>query len=532
MAKKGKVKISKVKRNNQTTNKMRKQGKLRLQRHKNKVQKQKQPTQTQEPIYSSDSDAASGDEWADMLDEEEQKYILGRIAKQPNLLSNVPEEDKKEQKKPKKRKITQDRTIDTAVSSDSGAESETDNSEVEEKYEAEMAERPAKKMRPLLPIKTKDGILERSEECEDTDSDEEQPDEAPETSESKQEESQDSDSGMEVTGEEGEGTEEVVTAVQLLAARRDKLKHEKLRIGALCSSLLENPEKKILGHDYTEDSCQLEYFKPDSPACRAMDFAPISPNDHIGGVSLKPYSLQYDHVTPLGTVYTVNHTVLNITFSNIKWKTMKFRFQFSKQKNSDNHCRNIVISNNVTINDQSMFYYDCYWPISDGNPNGQSHILDFEATDDVVVNRGQYYFNIPTPQMLTKKLKEVEKELLETEARENSEARKKQLTEVTKTVFHIYFRILKTAPKSQLLEAVLNGLAKFSHVINVEYYSELVSLLARLCADEELSARARLQCARAALAVLAAAGDALNFDPAHFHADVYANAIHVHAGNI
>ncbi|KPI98649.1 hypothetical protein RR46_04622 [Papilio xuthus] len=144
---------------------------------------------------------------------------------------------------------------------------------------------------------------------------------------------------------------------------------------------------KILGHDYTEDSCQLEYFKPDSPACRAMDFAPISPNDHIGGVSLKPYSLQYEHVTSLGTFYTVNHTVLNITFSNIKWK--------------NNHCRNIVISNNVTINDQSMFYYDCYWPISDGNPNGQSHILDFEATDDVVVNRGQYYFNIPTPQMLS-----------------------------------------------------------------------------------------------------------------------------------
>ncbi|KPJ16552.1 hypothetical protein RR48_08143 [Papilio machaon] len=168
----------------------------------------------------------------------------------------------------------------------------------------------------------------------------------------------------------------------------------------LCDNKTRSCTTQILGHDYTEDSCQLEYFKPDSPACRAMDFAPISPNDHIGGVSLKPYSLQYDHVTPLGTVYTVNHTVLNITFSNIKWKTMKFRFQFSKQKNSDNHCRNIVISNNVTINDQSMFYYDCYWPISDGNPNGQSHILDFEATDDVVVNRGQYYFNIPTPQML------------------------------------------------------------------------------------------------------------------------------------
>lgn len=68
-------------------------------------------------------------------------------------------------RKPKKRKITPEHTKN-ALSSDSGAETETDNSDVEEKYEVEMAERPAKKLRPLLPIKTKDGILERSEECE------------------------------------------------------------------------------------------------------------------------------------------------------------------------------------------------------------------------------------------------------------------------------------------------------------------------------------------------------------------------------
>lgn len=49
--------------------------------------------------YSSDSDSASGDEWADMLDEEEQKYIMSRLAKQPQLLSNVPEENSKEERK-------------------------------------------------------------------------------------------------------------------------------------------------------------------------------------------------------------------------------------------------------------------------------------------------------------------------------------------------------------------------------------------------------------------------------------------------
>lgn len=70
---------------------MKKAGKLKLQRHKQKVQKQKQPVQ-QQIEYSSESEESSN-EWTDMLDDEEQKYILTRLAKQPQLLSNVPEEE-------------------------------------------------------------------------------------------------------------------------------------------------------------------------------------------------------------------------------------------------------------------------------------------------------------------------------------------------------------------------------------------------------------------------------------------------------
>lgn len=71
---------------------MRKQGKLNLKRHRNKVQKQKVPEKPQME-YSSESEA-SADEWADMLDDEEQQYIMKRLAKQPQLLSNVQEEEK------------------------------------------------------------------------------------------------------------------------------------------------------------------------------------------------------------------------------------------------------------------------------------------------------------------------------------------------------------------------------------------------------------------------------------------------------
>lgn len=72
---------------------MKKQGKLKLQRHRTKIQKQNQPNQPQVPEYSSESDSASGDEWADMLDDEEQQYIMKRLATQPQLLSNVPEKE-------------------------------------------------------------------------------------------------------------------------------------------------------------------------------------------------------------------------------------------------------------------------------------------------------------------------------------------------------------------------------------------------------------------------------------------------------
>lgn len=59
-----------------------------------------------------------------------------------------------------------------------------------------------------------------------------------------------------------------------------------------------------------------------------------------------------------------------------------------------------------------------------------------------------------------KRLKELEKELQETKAEENKQTKHYKLTEITKMVFTIYFRILKNDPSSQLLGACLEGLAE------------------------------------------------------------------------
>ncbi|CAH2054070.1 unnamed protein product, partial [Iphiclides podalirius] len=612
MAKKGKAKISKVKRNNQTTNKMRKQGKLRLQRHRNKVQKQKQPAQTQQPVYSSESESASGDEWADMLDEEEQKYIMGRLAKEPHLLSNVPEEDKKGDKKPKKRKQSNLDQVpkDMSLSSDSGADSETDNSDMEDKYEKEMAERPVKRLRPLLPIKTKHGIMERAEECEDTDSDQDQADETTESTipESKDEEDTkdgDSDSGMEGTVEEGDKTDEVVTTVQLLAARRDKLNHEKLRIGALCSSLLENPERKLknlfpilyLMEEHLKDGTpNLVSVRKLAMISAAEVFRDILPDYAIrhqdySDVKLKKDTLAlYKHEKELVEFYKRYLQRLEKAASILRQKKGDRRSVEQSAKSlalvalrcmcsllaarphfnfAPNIAQSVVPYLDCRQQEARAAAAECCSQVFAEDARGDITLKIVRLINQLVKKRGERIHPSALDCLLTlkirdvdldadadlkhkkrqeerhkkrivnlskkekkraKKLKEVERELLETEARESEEAHKKLLTEVTKTVFHIYFRILKNSPKSQLLEAVLNGLAKFTHVINVEFYSELVALLSRLTREEGVGGRARLQCARTALAVLASAGDALNLDPAYFHAYVYANALSVHAG--
>lgn len=240
MAKKGKVKISKLKRNNHTTNKMKKRGTLKLQRHRTKVQKQNQPA-VQEPVYSDSEESASGDEWADMLDEAEKDYLGRRMAAQPQLLSSVTLEDEPiDRSKPRKRGRTKD--LDSGAGSDD---------EIEEKYMEELCSQPKKKLRPLLPIKTKEGIQMQAEECDES---ENEGSERPTVEEQKQQDTE--DSGLEFTpddedddNEQGDKPDlisrEVVNAVELAVARREKLKKEKFRIGVLCSGLLESPEKKL-----------------------------------------------------------------------------------------------------------------------------------------------------------------------------------------------------------------------------------------------------------------------------------------------
>lgn len=129
-----------------------------------------------------------------------------------------------------------------------------------------------------------------------------------------------------------------------------------------------------------------------------------------------------------------------------------------------------------------------------------------------------------------KRLKHLEQELLETKAEESKQEKQKILTEVTKIVFTVYFRILKKTPSSKLLCTTLDGIAKFAHLINLEFYQDLVYILSRLMNSGELDLHQQLLCIQTVFTMLSGYGEALNIDSTIFYTHLYRCMLSVHAG--
>ncbi|XP_050396217.1 nucleolar complex protein 3 homolog [Patella vulgata] len=129
-----------------------------------------------------------------------------------------------------------------------------------------------------------------------------------------------------------------------------------------------------------------------------------------------------------------------------------------------------------------------------------------------------------------KKMRVLENELLETKATEDKSKRLKLHTETLECVFHSYFRILKSASKSPLLPCVLEGLAKFAHLINIQFFNDLFVVLNQLIDSGDLAYREILHCVQSAFTILSGQGSALNIDPMTFYKHLYRCLLEVHAG--
>jgi len=121
-----------------------------------------------------------------------------------------------------------------------------------------------------------------------------------------------------------------------------------------------------------------------------------------------------------------------------------------------------------------------------------------------------------------KKLKQSEvlnQELKEVRATEDVDERTKFNTQTVTNVFWVYFRILK-AKKTKtrmLLPLVLRGLSDFAHLINIEFFSDLLHVLEELVRTSDLTLSENLDCITAAFKILSGLGESLNIDPAQFY---------------
>ncbi|KAF8447996.1 nucleolar complex-associated protein-domain-containing protein [Boletus edulis BED1] len=137
-----------------------------------------------------------------------------------------------------------------------------------------------------------------------------------------------------------------------------------------------------------------------------------------------------------------------------------------------------------------------------------------------------------------KEKKEIEREVREAEAEVDKEERARMHTETLKLLFVLYFRILKNPRPTPLLPASLRGISKYAHLVNVDFFRDLMQVLKSLMTRESdemdsdtrgsrslnqnTDIQHRLLCIVTAFELLSGQGEALNIDPSDFVDHLYA----------
>jgi len=122
------------------------------------------------------------------------------------------------------------------------------------------------------------------------------------------------------------------------------------------------------------------------------------------------------------------------------------------------------------------------------------------------------------------------KEMQEAEAVESRDKLERVHTDVLNFLFVIYFRVLKNEELNPtLLPPVLKGLAKYSHLINVEFFNDLMAALQRILKMENVKLHESLNCIRTAMKILSGQGEILTIDPKQFSTELYCRLLYLAA---
>ncbi|EGG17783.1 hypothetical protein DFA_08783 [Cavenderia fasciculata] len=120
-----------------------------------------------------------------------------------------------------------------------------------------------------------------------------------------------------------------------------------------------------------------------------------------------------------------------------------------------------------------------------------------------------------------RKEKKLEQEMEEASAVYSSKEQKYIQTEMLKSVFLTYFRIIKRAPHSLAMTSVLEGLARFSHHISVDFLGDMLQALSTLMENQVTTLPNALNASITAFKTVKLHGHTLNVDLKDYFSKVY-----------
>ncbi|XP_015928420.2 nucleolar complex protein 3 homolog [Parasteatoda tepidariorum] len=120
-----------------------------------------------------------------------------------------------------------------------------------------------------------------------------------------------------------------------------------------------------------------------------------------------------------------------------------------------------------------------------------------------------------------KKMKELEAELKETQAYESVETVRKHHTKTLNKIFWVFFHILKDGDKMILIAPALEGLSKFAHLINLEFFDDLNAVLCGMMESGKLNDVEKLHGVYTLFTILAGQAESLHIDPHKIYCHMY-----------
>jgi len=130
--------------------------------------------------------------------------------------------------------------------------------------------------------------------------------------------------------------------------------------------------------------------------------------------------------------------------------------------------------------------------LTEFNRKASSTRVDREEDPDALpsgkLSKKQREFRTKKERKVAKERKVIEKEMKEADAVVSHEERDKMQAETLKLVFGVYIRILK-ARTANLMGPVLEGLAKYAHLINQDFFGDLLESLKELIMEAEINSR-------------------------------------------